>query len=211
MTTRRKATLRLGARERSRLQTGLVIIICAMLFVAMRPVIGNLVNVREFQSCQTNVRTIAQALQLYSQEWDDSLPPAATWTDAALGYMAPRSGTGFKAEDYLHCPTDPTDAPCSYTYNSLVEGLSVTSRRSAGPEVERRRRLGRLDRAPMIIEKHGSRLNTSLPLADWHAVRGSIGLSHPLATGPTGSIIYSSGRPWYRSSDELRELEGRKF
>lgn len=211
MTPTGKATLRLGARERSRLQAGLVVVICAMLFVAMRPVIGNLVTVREFQNCQTNVRTIAQALQLYSQEWDDSLPPSATWTDAALGYMAPRSGTGFKADDYLRCPTDGTDAPCSYAYNSLVEGLSITSRRTTGPEVERRRRLGRLDRAPMIIEKHGSRLNAALPLPDWQAVRDSLVLPHALANGATGSIIYSSGRPWYRSADELRELAGRKF
>ncbi len=202
---RRRATLRLGTRERVRLQTAVIAIIVALLAVALRPIFIRLVEVRDFQSCQTNVRKIAQSLGIYAQEWDDTYPISSVWLDAVRGRMA-----AVDPDRYLKCPRDKTDSPSSYVYNELMAGLSLTVRRNDPEMIARRRQLRRLDRAVLVLEKHGSADNAHAPMPDWNAVRSIMDLPHTMPE-PTGSMIYGSGRAWFRTRETLDSYAGRRF
>ena len=202
---RRRATLRLGTRERVRLQTAVIILIVGLLAIALRPLLIRLIEVRDFQSCQTNVRKIAQSLGMYAQEWDDTYPSANVWLDAVRGRMA-----AITPDRYLKCPRDKTNSPSSYTYNELMAGLSLSVRRDDPEIIARRQTLRRLDRAALVIEKHGSMDNAHVPLPDWNAVRDQMELPHAMPE-PTGSIIFGNGRAWFRSRETLDSLAGRRF
>lgn len=206
----RRATLRLGARERVRLQALVILVILVLLAIALRPVLLNLIQVRDFQVCQTNVRKISQALAIYAQEWDDTYPEATTWLDAVKGRLTPTTGTGFKAEHYLKCPRDKKPGECSYVYNSLMAGLSTTTRDTDPEKAARRRQLRRLDRAVLVVEKHGASANAHVALKDWDAVRSYIDLPHEVPE-PTGSLILGSGRAWYQNRESLQNLAGKRF
>lgn len=206
----RRATLRLGARERTRLQAGVILLIIALLVIALRPLLLHLIQVRDFQTCQTSVRKIAQALAIYNQEWDDSFPASASWLDAVRGRMTPTTGTGYQADYYLHCPRDHAGGECSYVYNELMQGLSPSVRQADPEKDARRRQLRRLDRAPVIVEKHGSPANAHAPLRDWDGVRDFMDRPHELPDA-TGSVILGSGRAWFQSNESLASLSGKRF
>ena len=206
----RKATLRLGPRERYWLQWIVVAVICAMLFVVLRPMLDHLVEVRDFQSCQTNTFKISKAIAMYSQEWDDALPQAGNWTDACLGYMDSTSGTGFQVEKYLKCPRDKTSSPSSYVFNRAVEGLSLSVRSENAAQEARRRRLVHVAQSPMVIERHGSGKNEHLFLWNWSDVKAQMTLPHSLPDA-TGSYVQAGGRPWRRTNDDLLQLSGKPF
>jgi hypothetical protein len=201
----RRATLRLGARERVRLQTAVIVLIVGLLAVALRPLFVRLIEVRDLQSCQTNVRKMAQALGIYAQEWDDTYPLADVWLDAVRGRMA-----AVNPDKFLKCPKDHSDGACSYVYNEMMEGLSLTVRRADAGAAERRRMLRRLDRAALVVEKHGGAENAHAPIADWDDVRKSMSLPHRMPEA-TGSIIFGNGRAWFRNGETLQSLVGRRF
>jgi hypothetical protein len=202
---RRRATLRLGTRERVRLQTAVIIIIIGLLAVALRPLFVRLIEVRDFQTCQTNVRKMAQALGVYAQEWDDTYPLADVWLDAVRGRMA-----AVNPDRYLKCPKDQSSSPSSYVYNELMAGLSLSVRKDDPEIVERRKQLRRLDRAVLVMEKHNAPDNGHMPLPDWDAVRANMGLPHNMPE-PAGSIIFGNGRAWFRDKEQLEGLAGRRF
>lgn len=206
----RRATLRLGARERYWLQWGVVALICAMLAIVLKPMLDHLIQVREFQSCQTNVYKISKAVAMYCQEWDDSLPQAANWSDVALGFMDSTSGTGFKVEKYMKCPLDHSPSVSSYLFNSAVQGLSLTVRSANAQQEASRRRLGHVAQTPMVIERHGSAANASAPMWDWSEVHARMTLPHSLPEA-TGSYIQAGGRPWRRTGEDLALLRDKRF
>lgn len=206
----RKATWRLGTRERMRLQTGVIVLICVLLAIALRPHLLGLIQTRDFVTCQTNVLKIGRAVQMYMQEWDDTLPVAGAWMDATEGNLAPTSGTGFEVATYFHCPRDRRESPSSYAYNELLAGLSLTARQKDAAHEARRARIGRLDRAPLIVERHGSERNAHLPLPDWDAVRRAMTFPHYVPE-PTGTMVLASGRPWYRSRSDIPTESGPGF
>jgi hypothetical protein len=130
--------------------------------------------------------------------------------EAALGNMTARSNTGFRKEDSFHCPRDKSGSPSSYAYNSLLEGISPEVR-SVHPEVEKRRReIGRLDRAALVIEKHGSPMNATVALKDWDAVAATITMPHDVG-GMTGTLIFGNGSPGSKNREQLDNLKGRRF
>lgn len=188
-----------------RLQAAVIVIIVGLLAVALRPLFVRLVEVRDFQTCQTNVRKIAQSLGIYAQEWDDTYPLADVWLDAVRGRMA-----AVNADRYLKCPKDKSDAPTSYIYNEMMAGLSLSVRRDDPDSTARRRQLRRLDRAALLIEKHGSPENAHVPLPDWDAVAANMTLPHNMPEA-TGSIIFGDGRAWFRSREALQGSAGRRF
>lgn len=206
----RRATLRLGTRERVRLQTAVIVLILLLLGAALRPLLLHLIQVRDFQVCQTNVRKIAQSLAIYGQEWDDTYPPSSSWTEAVLGRLTPTTGTGYSADYYLHCPRDKSGSASSYVYNDLMAGLSISVRQTDPEKIERRRMLRRLDRAVLVFEKHGAEANTAMPLKDWDDVRQAMDLPHSVPE-PTGSVILGSGRAWFQSRETLANLTGKRF
>lgn len=207
----RRATWRIGARERARLQALVVGIVCLLLFFfVFRPFIGNVIERRDFQVCQTNMRQIAHAVRMYSGDWDDTLPAAAVWMDAARGFMNPTSGTGFSLERYFHCPRDRSGSASSYLYNDLLSGLSTSVRPGAAEEAQRLQAIRRPLDAPLVIEKHGSAENAHLPLPDWAAVGREMTRPHNLPT-PTGSLVTGGGAVQSKNDEQLGALAGKRF
>src|SRR5204863_4571120 len=120
----RRATWRVDARMRGRIQAAVVGFILIVLFFVLKPIYDNFVGIRELQTCQTNVLHIAHALQQYAQDWDGAYPPAESWMTAAMGGMAPLSNSGFDISHYFHCPLDNSGSASSYAYNDLLAGIS---------------------------------------------------------------------------------------
>ncbi|HXG23894.1 MAG TPA: hypothetical protein VNJ09_05010, partial [Chthonomonadales bacterium] len=170
----RRATWRLGARERVRLQTLVIGVIVLLLILVFRPIVLLMIQIRDLQTCQTNVHKISRAITQYREDWDDVLPLAETWMNTAGAFVVGTSGTGFSAETHFHCPRDKSGSPSSYAYNDLLSGLSLSIRTQNTKEEEIRRKLRRPDRAALVIEKHGSPRNAHLPLANWDDVRAAM-------------------------------------
>lgn len=207
----RRATWRMGARERLRLQGVFVVLICILLFfVVFRPWIRGVIDRRDLQTCQTNVLKIARAITTYSQDYDGTLPNGESWTVAARGSMAATSGTGFRIETYFHCPLDKSGQPASYAYNDLFSGLSLEVRSGDSEHEARRRQIGRLDRAPLVIEKFGQPLDAHLPLPDWDAVLREMTRLHPVPQ-PTGHLITGRGAVVQRNEEQLSSFRGKRF
>ena len=209
----KKATLRIGARERVRLQAALVVIICIMLWVVVfRPWIQGLVGNREFQNCQTNAHKIARALTMYQGDWDDAYPPGPSWMTAILGNMAATSGTGFDLQKYLKCPVDRSSGASSYFYNDVLAGINpALSYRGRDPEKETRRlRVRSPQHLPLIIEKHGVALNAYRTLAGWDDVIREMSFPHHLPE-PTGILINGAGNPTRRTKQQVSQQAGKRF
>src|SRR5690348_4276383 len=137
-TTARKATWRIGGRERMRLQWLAVAIISLLLFFfVILPYLLSMIQTRDYQTCQTNVLKIARGITTYSTDYDDTLPPAASWMINVEGAIAPTSGTGFAIEHYFKCPQDKSGAQCSYAYNDLLSGFSPNVRSEEPAEKQR--------------------------------------------------------------------------
>jgi hypothetical protein len=206
----RRRTIRLGNRERSRLQMAVIVIICGMLMIVLWPIFMDFIEQRNFQVCQSNMLHIATGIQTYTHDWDDTLPLAASWTDACASHMAGTSGTGKDADSYLKCPIDNTGKHCSYAYNSAMEGISLTVRPADDEAMSRRKRFGRIDRAPLIIEKHGVERNASIDLVDWNAVIKNLDMPHK-RPAPTGSLIRGDLNPWWQNREQLDLVAGKGF
>lgn len=206
----RRKTWRMGTKERGRLQAAVVVGICVLLVAVLRPYLLELIETRDFQVCQSNTRRLAQAIRNYAQDWDDTLPVAATWTDAALSNMASVSGTGYGVEAFLKCPRDHTKGRCSYAFNDLMSGVSLSVLPNDPVMLERRKRIGRLDRAALVVEVHGSPINAPVTLPDWSAVQHTLTRPHhvPLATG---SVITGNLTPTFKNDDQLSSLAGKRY
>jgi hypothetical protein len=205
-----RRTWRLGNRERSRLQLAIIIVICVLVGFVMYPQLTEFVERRDWQLCQANVLKIARAMKTYTQDWDDTLPLAASWTDAAQSHIMATSGTGKDAQAYFQCPLDTSGKPCSYEYNTLMEGLSLTVRSRDAAVTARRAQLGRIERAALLIEKHGSARNAAVPLTDWDTVTRAMDLPHRLS-GRSGCIVQGDLTPTYRTQEQFELLAGKPF
>jgi hypothetical protein len=206
----RRATWRLGARERMRLQAVVIGIIVLLLILVFRPIVLLMIQIRDLQTCQTNVYKISRAIIQYREDWDDVLPLAEIWMNTAGAFVAGTSGTGFSAERYFHCPRDKSGSASSYAYNELLSGLSLSIRTQNAEEEAIRHKLRRPDRAALVIEKHGSPRNAHLPLTNWDEVRAAMTLPHATPE-PKGSIIYGNGEVSTKSQEQLLNLQGRRF
>jgi len=207
----RRATWRLGTRERIRLQWFLVgIIIFLLIALVGRPYVLGVIQTRDFQVCQAHARKIAHGIKMYSGDWDETLPVAERWMDNTRGYMESTSGTGFGLEQYFLCPRDRSGAACSYAYNDYLSGLSLIVRPSEEEQAAQPRPIRRPHEAPLIIEKHGSALNAHLPLLDWAAVGREMTRPHDLPT-PTGSLITGGGNVVSKNEEQLGILAGKRF
>lgn len=206
----KKATWRMGVRERMRIQAVVIGLICILLFFAFRPYFIQLVDRRDFQTCQSNVLAIARAITTYSSDYDGTLPNGSNWMEAALGNMTARSNTGFGKEDFFHCPRDKSGSPSSYVYNDLLECLSPEVRSNRLQDEARRKEIGRLDRAVMVLEKHGSPMNAHQTFKNWGAVAAAMTTIHEVS-GPTGSLVFGSGSPGSKNREQLDNLQGKRF
>jgi hypothetical protein len=206
----RKATWRLGARELKRLQSAIIAIICILLFIALRPYYLSIIEIRNFSTCQNNMMKLSRAISTYAADWDDAFPIATTWMDAVRGNLAATSGTGFAADTHLRCPLDKTGAPSSYAFNSLMSGINPGFQQTEPEIVERRKQLGRLDRAPLVIERHASPMNAALPIEDWDSLALVFTRPHRIPA-PTGLIIRGSKAVSSLNEEQLSSLAGKRF
>lgn len=206
----RRATIRLGARELHHMQTAVIVLILALLAIALRPYFLNTIQTRDFQICQSNMRSISQALQNYAIDWDGSYPPAQNWMDHAKAFLRGATGDPKAIDAAFHCPLDNTGGGSSYAYNALFGGLSPTLRSDDPKLLEQAAKLGRLERAVLVLEKHGSAANAHLDIPDWNAVRRELSRPH-LLKSPTGSIIRGNGTVGSKSEQDLQELVDKRF
>jgi hypothetical protein len=208
----RKATWRLGARQRERLQWAVVAFICLVMLIPGRQIYLYIVETRDFQTCQSNMLQIAGALGRYKSDWDDTLPQGPTWMETLSPFLSPRSGTGFKAADIFHCPRDKSGAGTSYAWNTLFDGFSETHRSTSSIAESNRGKLGvRPDRVPMILEVHGGELNKTVRPLDWDAVGIALSKPHTVSGRLTGSIITGGLRPSSLTGERLSVRRGDKF
>ena len=207
----RKATWRMGARQRERLQWAVVAAICGLLVFAFRPTYLHVVQTRDFQTCQSNVLQISRGISLYSDDADGALPLGSSWSDSAQGWLATRSGTGFKVQDIFRCPRDKSGKPSSYAWNTLLDGYSpmhknmkpAAAKKLADTE-------SRPDRIPLVIEKHGSAQNATVEVLDWDDLGRELTRPHDVPD-PTGSIITGGQKPSSVSQEKLSVRAGGKF
>jgi hypothetical protein len=71
--------------------------------------------------CLTNIKQMAQGMQMYAQDYDDRFPVASSWMDGAASY-AENGGTKDKA--IFQCPTVKVVQPndFGYAFNSKLAG-----------------------------------------------------------------------------------------
>jgi hypothetical protein len=206
-----RGTWRLGAREQRRLQVTLIGIICVLLaFVLYQPMM-DFIQRRDFQICQSNARKIAVGMMTYSQDYDDTLPLAATWADAASSHMVATSGTGKDVRSYFRCPLDSDESACSYCYNAAMEAIPLTVRSEDPAMRARRARLGRIELAALVIEKHASAWNAFVTVFDWNGVRDTLGRPHKMPEGSTGTLVLGKLEPASRNGEQLNLLAGKRF
>jgi prepilin-type processing-associated H-X9-DG protein len=76
--------------------------------------------VAQDSQCTTNLKDLQLALAMYTQDSDETFPPASRWTDAALPYL---KGNAEDKEQRLHCPA--TTSAFSYAWNSQLGDRSL--------------------------------------------------------------------------------------
>jgi hypothetical protein len=207
----RKATWRMGARQRERLQWVVVGIICILLVFAFRPTYEHIIQTRDFQTCQSNVLQISRGISLYSDDADGALPLGDSWADSVQGYLEPRSGTGFKVQDIFHCPRDKSDKPSSYAWNTLLDGYSpIHKNMKPGAQLKLENTESRPERIPLVIEKHGSEQNATVEVLNWNDLGRELTRPH-LVPDATGSIITGGQKPSSVSQEKLGIRAGDKF
>ncbi len=101
-----------------------VISIIGILAAMLLPALSGAKAMAKRTSCQNNVRQLLLALQMYSGDHGDELPPrsylgGAVWVDRLEPYYADRN--------LLRCPTDPGRVDQSYLMNGFVDFFVVTS------------------------------------------------------------------------------------
>lgn len=191
-------------------QRVLVIAIIIILAIFLQPYFVGVIQRRDFVTCQSHVREIARGIGNYVSDWDQTLPVASTWMDSVAWNMAPPSNTGFKVEDLFRCPRDKSGAPSSYAYNTLLDGLPREGASKSQNIGERLKAIGRVDRAPLVIEKFGGARNAHVTLRNWNDVTSNMTLPHDLGS-PTGSLITGDLKPTSRDKDQLDELRDKRF
>lgn len=207
----KRATWRLDARLRYRMQGIVVALICLLLALALWPQFTHLRETRDLQVCETNLRKISHALQMYTDDWDKALPPGPTWMTNIAGNMTSTTNSGFSVETYFHCPKDHTGSGSSYCYNDVLAGINPKLKYPKGDSREDQRlKIGNSDRMPLIFEKHGSEANGHLHLFNYEEFFKQITLAHDMPE-KTGVMITGAGSVERRNEEQLQTIGNRKF
>lgn len=112
-----------------------VVLLEAILFVLaslgfQKPMLAAKV-VSQQLSCMQNMKNLSSALLLYSQDWDETLPPAQRWSDATITYLMRDPSPSIKsmssngeASEFFHCPAAKT--PYSYAFNRELDRFPLS-------------------------------------------------------------------------------------
>jgi hypothetical protein len=186
-----------------------VAVIVLALGLLLYPVYQSFVETRNLQVCQSNMLKIAGAMQRYSEDYDGTLPTGGQWMDTLGGFLQARSGQGFTAADIYRCPLDHSGAASSYVFNEPVGGLLRDGRSSKKELQERQRKIGRQDRAPIVLEKHGSGRNASVTAYTWGEAGRQMTLPHNNKT--RGSYITGALEPKTITREQLDNRSADRF
>ncbi len=70
-------------------------------------------------SCASNLKNIALAKSLYSEDYNGRLPQKTNWSDCTASRL--------KSTQILKCPADAGKSRCSYSINDQLNGESISS------------------------------------------------------------------------------------
>ncbi len=78
-------------------------------------------------TCQSHMKALGRAIVEYTQDWDETFPPAVNWSTLTSKYV---SGGGFNvsAEEAPHCPE--ATSPYGYAFNSALGGVAIKNLKS---------------------------------------------------------------------------------
>jgi len=196
----RKATLRLGQRELSRLSLAVVlVVVLGLLYGGYRIFLGFKSN-RDVVLAQDNLHTLYNAMRFYSNDYDGKLPPAENWSDAVSGYLSGSTSRPGGRDAYLTGPGDGEDI--HYVYNDLAAGYNFEPPAPFGKETKPDKS-SNIDpaRLPLLIERPGAALNAHEPIPPQTSMQNEAELGK-LLSFPHGSdnpdnartvILYADG------------------
>ena len=101
-----------------------VIAVIGILAALLLPVLSNATSKAKRIRCESNARQVQLALQVYSDNHADQIPPrsyreGATWVDVLQPYYTDRQ--------LLRCPVDPNEVDQSYLMNGFIDYFVVNS------------------------------------------------------------------------------------
>jgi hypothetical protein len=120
---------------------GILAILACSLLVA-----GKFQRISNHASCMKNQIQIGTAMIMYSQDWDDRLPPSRHWADSVLPYIISRGKVDELPHDaaVFHCPS--SQAPSSYLFHISLDQFA-------------RNRIAHPEKKPMVYEQDGTVFN----------------------------------------------------
>lgn len=93
---------------------GVVVFAVVMMLAAiMFPVFARARGAAQAANCMSNVKMLAASTRMYLQDYQETYPPAARWSDALKPYN--------KMEMMYRCPAAP-DLACGYGFNGSIGG-----------------------------------------------------------------------------------------
>ena len=154
----RKATVRLGQRELSRISLAVILLISVGLAFALYRVFLGFKSQRDITLARANLHTISVALSAYAQDWNGRLPQADHWQENIAGYLPSSSGRASGAGSVYSAPGD--GANVGYVYNELAAGYNLEPTDVAR---DRQRNLPP-DQMVLIIERTNAPLNAHVTI-----------------------------------------------
>jgi prepilin-type processing-associated H-X9-DG protein len=101
-------------------------VLVALAGLALVPLVPALVRAQEDQAardrtyCASNLKQLSIGLVMYTQDFDETYPPAGKWQTGILPYV--------KNRKVFQCPTDTGSG--SYAFNKALSGVSLASVRN---------------------------------------------------------------------------------
>ena len=92
-----------------------ILILPAMLAAILFPVFARAREAARTSACQSNLKQLALAVQMYSSDYDSTLPSANQWCDVLHHHVMNPSA--------YQCPSLPSER-CGYAYNEEIGGRS---------------------------------------------------------------------------------------
>lgn len=175
----RKATLRLGQRELSRLSLVVVVLIVVPLLFGLYRVFLGFRAQRDVVVAQDNLHALYNAMSAYANDWDQKLPPAESWTDKVAGYLsAPANKPGGRLS-YLHGSGD--NGEISYAYNELASEYNLDPIAREKEFQTTHKKIVDPARLILLIEQPGAGPNAHVSIPPQDSVQGEEALAKQLA------------------------------
>ena len=201
----RKATIRLGQRELSRISLTVILLISAgLLFAGYRLFLG-FKSQRDITLARANLHTISVGLSAYAQDWNGKLPPAERWQETVAGFLPSSGGRNSGAGSVYSAPGDGADV--GYVYNELAAGYNLEP---TDKEHDRQKKLP-LDQLILVIERTGAPLNSHVLIPAQGDAQGEAALYKVLdfphnASDPqkaTTVLLYANGSVVTRTKQDF--------